>query len=32
MLRREELRKSIDDFLKKVTGKMDASVNKIKDL
>jgi len=29
---REELRKSIDDFLKKVTGKMDASVNKIKDL
>ena len=26
---REELRKNIDDFLKKVTGKMDASVNKV---
>ena len=26
---REELKKNIDDFLKKVTGKMDASVNKV---
>lgn len=26
---REELRKNIDDFLKKVTGKMDASVKKV---
>ena len=29
--RREELRKNIDDFLKKVTGKMDASVKKVND-
>jgi len=28
---REELRKNIDDFLKKVTGKMDASVKKVND-
>ena len=29
--RREELRNNIDDFLKKVTGKMDASVKKVND-